>query len=457
MTKSRMDEISNIDQEYIWRPFTQMKDAPPPLTIKRAKGALLFDGEGKPLVDAISSWWVNLHGHCHPEMVEAVSRQVEELDHVIFAGFTHEPAALFSRELVELAPSNLSRVFYTDNGSTAVEVGVKMAIQYWSNLSQEGGQVVGHADSCSQERPKVRMAALEGSYHGDTFGAMSVAERGSFNAPFHDLLFETIYIDSPATPNHRAFEQLEEAASKGDIAAFIYEPLVQGAGGMKMYSPEDLERLLEICSRHNILTIADEVMTGFGRTGSLFASQQCSRKPDIMCLSKGITGGVLPLGATLCSQEIFDAFLGDRVTKTLFHGHSYTANPIALSAARASLRLTKGALQKEVPAIIESHKGFLQKLAQEPWASKVSAPRQRGTILAFEVVAGGGASYFSSIRDRLYESFMGRGVLLRPLGNTVYILPPYCITPKELNQVYDAILETISELSAGLSAGLGAE
>ncbi len=428
--------IAEIDSRYIWHPFTQMKNAGEPVAICKGEMALLFDEEGKKYIDAISSWWVNLHGHCHPRLAQAIANQAKELDHVIFAGFTHRPAAHFARELFRKTPQNVKKIFFSDNGSTAVEVALKMAVQYWSNEALTKNGV----------KAKRRLVALKGSYHGDTFGAMSVGERGGFNAPFHQMLFDVEYIDSPShrgKSQNSAYAQLEKIMQDGDIAAFIFEPLVQGAGGMLMHQADELNELLAICKTHGVLTIADEVMTGFGRTGRMFASEALSHQPDIICLSKGITGGILPLGATLCTQEIYDAFLSEGHEKTLFHGHSFTGNPITLAAALENLSMVDEALQTGIPRIAAGHTGFLETLVSHP---RVKNARQCGTILAFDINTGKESSYFDSIRDRLYRRFMSEGVLLRPLGNTVYVMPPYCITGEQLQKVYSTIEKVLGEI-----------
>src|ERR1039458_604558 len=306
--------LNEKDKAYIWHPFTQMKVSMEPIHIERAEGCILYASDGRKFIDAISSWWVNIHGHSNPFIAEAIARQAREMEHVIFAGFTHTPAILLAEKLVEILPGNFAKVFYSDDGSTSVEVALKMALQYWFNKGV----------------PKTKVIAFTNAYHGDTFGAMSVGSRSVFNAPFQELLFDVKHVPvSIGNDVEKSIERFTKIAKGNDVAAFIYEPLVQGAGGMVIYEAKHLERMLSIAKAHEILCIADEVMTGFGRTGSLFASNYMDEKPDIICLSKGITGGFLPLGVTVCTQEIFDAFYSDEKSKALFHGHSYTANPIA--------------------------------------------------------------------------------------------------------------------------------
>ncbi len=381
----------------------------------------MFSEDGQTYIDAVASWWVNLHGHAHPYIAEKVAGQLQTLEHVIFAGFTHPAAVTFAERLLQILPQGQSRIFYSDNGSTAVEVALKMAIQYWNNLGM----------------PKKKIIAFRDSYHGDTFGAMSVSARSAFTAPFWPYLFEVAFIDVP-TPGNEAesIKQLEAHALQGDVAAFIYEPLVLGTAGMVMYKPEVLDNLLELCQKHDILTIADEVMTGFGRTGRTFATDYLQQKPDMVCLSKGLTGGTMALGATSCSEKIYEAFLHDDKSKTLFHGHSYTANPVACAAGLASLDLLQQPqTQESINRIAERHAAFAQSIKDLPQVLEV---RQQGTILAVEF-EDGGTSYFSNLRDTLYSFGIDNGVILRPLGNIIYVIPPYCITDGQLEQVYQTI------------------
>jgi len=413
--------LAQRDQNTIWHPYTQMKTAAPPIPIIRGEGALLIAEDGKTYVDAVASWWVNLHGHAHPYIAQKVTEQLQTLEHVIFAGFTHPAAVTFAERLLQILPDGQRRIFYSDNGSTAVEVALKMAIQYWNNLGE----------------PRKKIIAFRDSYHGDTFGAMAVSARSAFTAPFWSYLFEVAFIDVPILGREEeTVQQLETLASAGDIAAFIYEPLVLGTAGMVMYTPDVLDRLLAICQQHHILTIADEVMTGFGRTGRSFASDYLQRKPDMVCMSKGLTGGTMALGATSASEKVYNAFLHDDKSKTLFHGHSYTANPVACAAGLASLDLLlQPQTQESINRIAESHTAFAASIKVLPGVQEV---RQQGTILAIEF-EDGGTSYFSDLRDTLYSFGLDNGVLLRPLGNIIYIIPPYCITDAQLEQVYQVI------------------
>ena len=412
------------DESHIWTPFTQQKDAPTPIHIERAEGVYLYTPDGKKYIDAISSWWVNIHGHTHPYIAQKIAEQAQTLEHVLFAGFTHTPAITLAQNLIEVLPKHFTKIFYSDNGSTAVEVALKMALQYFFNTNQTH---------------KTKIIALENAYHGDTFGAMSAAERNIFNQPFHQHLFEVAHIPLPVGDQIEAsISAFTTLAQKGDVAAFIFEPLVQGAGGMTMYQPTELDRLIQIAHQNNILCIADEVMTGFGRTGKLFASNHLTQHPDLICLSKGITGGFLPLAVTATTQPVFDAFYSDDPIKTFFHGHSYTANPISCAAAIASLELLQmDTCQKQIAMITKSHKNFLKKIYPHPF---IRQARQTGTILALELNTPESTSYTNTIKTKAQNFFLENGILIRPLGNIIYLMPPYCITQKELKTIY-TILE----------------
>ncbi len=394
------------DRAYVWHPFTQMKTAPPPIPIVSAKGVYLYSREVCYL-DAISSWWVNLHGHTHPYMIERVTAQAKQLEHVLFAGFTHEPAVELAARLLKILPGEMSKIFYSDNGSTAVEVALKIALQYWVNKGN----------------PKPKVVCLKNSYHGDTFGAMSAAGKNRFNRPFWSHLFEVEAIDPEV-------EQLQAVLKGGEVACFIFEPLVLAAGGMILYAKEKLETLMHLCRQFEVLTLADEVMTGFGRLESLFACD--GLKPDLICLSKGLTGGFLPLGATACTEQIYEAFLEEQ--QAFLHGHSYTANPLACSAALASLDLLeKESCQLQRVHIAERHKEACKKWKGHP---KLKRCESLGTLLVLE--------HLEMDRDALYAFFIERKIVLRPLGSVIYVLPPYCIQDKELDIIYEAIHELLS-------------
>ncbi|RNL52530.1 adenosylmethionine--8-amino-7-oxononanoate transaminase [Pedobacter jejuensis] len=415
------------DKKVIWHPYTQMKNALPHIPIVRGEGVYVFDENGNKYIDAVSSWWVNIHGHAHPHIAQKVSEQLNLLEHVIFAGFTHEPAVLLAERLLPLLPGKQEKVFYTDNGSTAVEVALKMCLQYWDN----------------KQTPKTKILAFKNAYHGDTFGAMSVSGRSIFTDAFNSLLFDVEFI---ALPNADNIESIKKQISelKSEAACFIFEPLILGSAGMLMYEAKYLDELISTCKASNILTIADEVMTGFGRTGTYFACEKLKNKPDIFCLSKGLTGGTMPLGVTTCTNEIFEAFLSDDKLKTLYHGHSFTANPIACVASLASLDiLLKDETLQNIKRIEAKHAVFLKEIKSH---NKVKAIRQTGTIIAIEWETGNETSYLSNLRNLLYNYFLDKGIILRPLGNIIYILPPYIISNEDLDYVYSSIKSALDEV-----------
>lgn len=416
--------LSERDNKVIWHPYTQMQTTEPAIAIVRGEGVYLYDENGNRYIDAVSSWWVNLHGHSHPYIAQKVSEQLNTLEHVIFAGFTHPPAVELAERLLSVLPGNQSRVFYSDNGSTAVEVAIKMAFQFWHNQGKE----------------KKKIIAFKDAYHGDTFGAMSISGRSAFTKPFQSLLFDVEFIDVPVKgKEEEVLESLKKLLTRDDIAAFIFEPLVLGTAGMLMYDASVLNKMVKLAKDYNVLTIADEVMTGFYRTGRYFASDYLDEQPDIFCLSKGITGGTMAFGVTTCTPAVFEAFLSDDPYKTFFHGHSYTANPLACAASLASMDLLKEkATLDNVRMISESHSEFAGKIRQLDILKEV---RNTGTILAIELATEGGSNYFSSLKKQAYTFFMERKVLLRPLGNVIYIIPPYCISREDLNLVYGVISE----------------
>ena len=421
--------LSERDLKSIWHPFTPQLNMELPLAIVRGEGALLFDEEGKSYIDAISSWWVNLHGHTHPYIAKKISEQLSVLEHAIFSGYTHKPAIELAERLLEFFP-HLSRVFYSDDGSTSVEVALKMAFQYWHN---EG-------------KTKTKIIAFENAYHGDTFGGMSVGARNVFNNAFEKMLFDVIHIPVPIKgKEEKSFSAMDDALKNDNVAAFIFEPLVQGAGGMVMYDAGALDALLEKCKSKNVIVIADEVMTGFGRTGKMFATDYCKSKPDIICLSKGLTGGFLPLGATVCSEKIHCAFLTADKTKTFFHGHSYTANPLACTAALASLHVfEKENTFQRIETISAVLKNWKEKFSEY---AVVKEARCSGTILALEIKTSGATEYLNPVAERVHEFFSKRGIILRPLGNIIYVLPPYCITNEQLEKMLNAIQEFLTTLA----------
>jgi len=408
----------------VWHPFTQHGlEEEVPLVV-RGEGAVLHTKDGRRFVDAISSWWVTTHGHCHPRIMAAIAEQAQKLDQVIFAGWTHEPAEELARRLVALVPRPLDHVFYTDSGSTSVEVALKMALGYWANRGE----------------PRHRVIVMRHSYHGDTIGGMSVGERGVFNRAYEALLFDVATVPFPAASAEQAtLDALEAECAKGDAAAFIVEPLVLGSGGMLIYPPHILAQIRAICARHGVLFIADEVMTGWGRTGTLFACEHAGVVPDIMCLSKGLTGGSVPLAVTLATPAIFDAHYSTDRARQFFHSSSYTANPIACAAALANLDIWRDEpVMERIAALAERQAAGLAMLAQVPG---LTGHRQCGTIIAVEIETGPDAGYLAGIGPELKAFFTQRGLLLRPLGNAVYVMPPYCTGEEDLTAVHQAIAE----------------
>lgn len=414
------------EKEMIWYPYTRF-GAAEPVVIREGYKEFLVNENGEKIIDAVSSWWTNVHGHSHPKIVRAVSDQIATLDHLLFSGFTHHPAQKLASMLLKLVPGRHAKVFYSDNGSTAVEVALKMSLQYWSNLI----------------KPRKKILAFNGSYHGDTFGAMAVSERGSFTAPFRDKLFDVVFIDPPVKGKEkRSAENLEKILKDEPeaFASFIYEPLVMGTAGMKMYSAAALDPLLALAKKYGVLCIADEVMTGFGRTGKLFASEYMKSKPDIVCMSKGITGGVLPLGVTTATKDVYAAFASPDSDKTFYHGHSYTGNPISIAASVASttMFMSDANVMKRITAIGKHHQQF-KKTLLESYHDKLDDVRVQGTILAMDLKTKEGGYHFKG-RDELYAYFISKGILLRPLGNVLYVMPPYCISEASLKKVYKAII-----------------
>jgi len=421
--------ITEKDLAYVWHPFTHLKYAETPINIVRGEGAYFYDEEGTKIYDGIASWWVNLHGHCHPYISQKVSEQLFTLEHAIFSAFTHKPGVELAERLLKHLPKNQSKIFYSDNGSTSVEVALKMALQYWHN----------------QGIRKTTFIALENAYHGDTFGGMSVGERNVFNHAFSSLLFDVVRIPVPTKENADAIKQtLLTHFGSGNVAGFIFEPLIQGASGMIMYDAAELDALIELCREYKVVTIADEVMTGFGRTGKFFASDHLQQTPDILCLSKGLTGGYMPLGVTSCAQFIYDACVTEDKTKTFFHGHSYTANPTACSAGLASLDLMEQEQTWQQIAQIERwHKAFMKRLGAH---AAVKDIRCKGTILAIELNTAEHTNYLNSAAESISQFFIRHRILLRPLGNILYLVPPYCSTEEDLEKVYQTISLFLNQL-----------
>ena len=438
-----MSKILDLDRRHAWHPFTQHALEVDPIVITKAKDASLFDEEGREILDLVSSWWTCTHGHAHPEINKAICAQADQFEHVMFAGFTHAPAAELAAKLSAKLPGSLNRVFFSDNGSTAVEVALKLAYQYWRNKGEE------------QRR---HFLAFDGAYHGDTFGAMAVGKGSGFFTLFQDLMFEVTALPYPETwrgdgevlaKETRAIEALEEALkNRGpEIAGLIVEPLVQGAGGMRMCRPEFIAQMVERVQALGIPVIFDEVATGFGRSGTLFALEQAGVVPDVICLSKGLTSGYMPMSVTVARDEIFEAFLGDDFGRALAHGHSFTANPLACSVALRSLQLfDEEKTLDRISVISARHAGFLEGQKNNPL---ITRPRLTGTIMAFDLPLDGD-SYKSAASEMLRDYFVKNGLNIRPLGPTIYLMPPYCITESELDRAYEGILlglEKFSEFS----------
>lgn len=422
-----MSTLLDDDLKNIWHPFSPTV-GDPPIVVTSAKGIYLHTDDGRKIIDGTSSWWVNIHGHSHPAIAEAIYKQAKELEHVIFAGFTHPPAIQLSKNVLSIAPANQSKVFFSDNGSTAVEVALKMAIQYWHNKGT----------------PKRKVIAIEGSYHGDTFGSMSVGDRGMFTEPFSNHLFDAEFIPWPdGTNDDEVIGKFSKVMSGGDVFAFIYEPLVQGAAGMRMYSKSVLQTLMAIAKRSDVICIADEVFTGFGRTGRLFASEYVDIQPDIMALSKGLTGGTMALGVTTCSGEVFEAFNTSELSKTFFHGHSFTANPIACASANASFDLL---MTNECRAQIDMISNMQKAIATKLKSNAGIEVRSLGTILSIEIKTTAATSYGNSLKHEIYKFFLEKNILLRPLGNVIYFLPSYAFTKEEIEIVHNAIDSFLAKL-----------
>ncbi|WP_411029063.1 adenosylmethionine--8-amino-7-oxononanoate transaminase [Spongiimicrobium sp. 3-5] len=419
-----MKNLSERDKQYLWHPLTQHKLHPEMLGIVRAKGAVLYDEHGKEYIDGISSWYTSVYGHCNAFILDRVQEQMQKLDQIVFSGFTHEPAVDLSEALIRIIPENQKKLFFSDNGSTATEIGIKMALQFHFNKGEKRNVLL----------------AFEDGFHGDTFGAMSVSGLSVYNGPFEDFFIDVKRIPVPTKDNiDQLLIDLEDILSENNIAGFIYEPLVQGAAAMKMYDAQSLDKILKRLRKDGVLTIADEVMTGFGKTGKLFASDHIPTKPDIMCFSKALTAGLIPMAITSCTQHIYEAFYSDEISKGLFHGHTYTANPLACAAALAGIELLQSnTIQESINKIIESHQAFDSQIKGHP---KVAATRQLGIIYALDLNVK--MERYGNLRDKLFQHFMNDGVFLRPLGNTIYILAPYIISEDQLQKIYNSIYASL--------------
>ncbi len=435
-----MKNLTERDRLHLWHPYTQHATAAPPLPIVRGKGVWIYTETGQKILDGISSWWVNIHGHSNPRLNEAITKQAGELEHIMFAGFTHKPAIELAEKLIEILPFGLTRVFYSDNGSTAVEVALKMAFQYWANRG---------------EAQRKTFVTFHHAYHGDTVGAMSASDESSFTIPFKEMLFNVRRADSPycyrcplglkrESCTIDCLGSLEKILSEegNTIAAVLIEPMLQGAGGMIVSPKEFLQGVKILCDRYGVLLIADEVLTGFGRTGKMFACEHARVKPDIICLSKGLTAGYMPMGATVSTEEIYEAFLSDDRKKTFFHGHSYTANPLSCAVAIESLKIfeEEKTLEKVEKLSALLHEGLSPLIENE----NVGDVRVIGGVGIIELESGGG--YLDNIGQILYTKFLERGLLLRPLGNVLYFMPPYIISEEETDWALSKIKDVLKEL-----------
>ena len=419
--------VKQIDSEYIWHPLTQHKTYHSPIPIVKASGCELTAEDGSVYVDGISSWYTAVYGHCNPKIINKVAAQMQQFDQIVFSGFTHPAATELAEELFGILPSNQAKMFFSDNGSTSVDVAIKMALQFHFNRNQKRNKLI----------------ALEEAFHGDTFGAMSVSGLSVYNGPFDDFVMDVQRIPVPKENNfNQVFEAFKKLISSGEVAAFIFEPLVQGAAAMKMYPPELLDQLIAYAQSEGVLCIADEVMTGFGKTGKNFASDYLRHKPDILCLSKALTGGLVPMALTTATKEVFEAFYDNETAKGFFHGHTYSANPIACAAAVASIQLLKSIkIQEAIKDINKSHLAFQEKIKTH---KNIKSTRCIGVILAIDLKLE--MERYGSLRDRIFNFFMSKGLYLRPLGETVYLLPPYTISKEQLKSLYDGIASLIEHL-----------
>ncbi|HEY1240885.1 MAG TPA: adenosylmethionine--8-amino-7-oxononanoate transaminase [Bryobacteraceae bacterium] len=436
-----MKSLADRDRSCVWHPYTQMLTAPPPLPIVRAQGVYLYTEDGRRILDGISSWWVNIHGHSHPKLNEALAAQARELEHVIFGGCTHRPAVELAERLLEILPSGLTRIFYSDNGSTAVEVALKLSLQYWRNHGQP------------QRRTFI---TLHHAYHGDTVGAMSASEDSVFTRAFAPVLFPVVRAHAPYcyrcplglrrdTCRIDCLRDLERClAENGDsVAGVLIEPMLQGAGGMIVWPPEFLSGARRLCDEYGTLLIADEVLTGFGRTGRMFACEHAGVRPDLICLSKALTAGYMPMAVTAATEDVYQAFLSEDRGKTFFHGHSFTANPLACAVARASLDLFhENAVLARVQRLEHQLRGGLEELRALPCVGEI---RVIGGVGVVELQSPS-ADYLDQVGPRLAKAFLDRGILLRPLGNILYVMPPYVITDAEVAWVLGQVSEVLAAL-----------
>ena len=422
--------LTEKDQKYLWHAYTQHKTSDAPIAITKGKDALLWDEKGNTYIDAIASWWVNPYGHSNERLAKKAYEQLTSLEHVLFGGFTHQPACDLAETLLKILPKNQSKIFFSDNGSTAVEVAVKIALQYYYNQGEK----------------RTTFIAFEEAFHGDTFAAMAVSGISLYTTAFQGQLLDVVRIPIPEKGKEKECkERLEEVLSQYNCAGFIFEPLVLGAAGMRMYAPEVLDELIQICRKHKVLTIADEVMTGFGKTGKNFACDYLKEMPDMICLSKALTGGTIPLSVTSTTEAIYDAFYSDDISKALFHGHTFMANPTGCAIALESLKILQEApMQANLKRIHAKHQAFASKMDKHP---KVARTRTLGVIFALDLEVSNTGEYYGSIRNELYKYYISHGVILRPVYHTIYVLPPYIVTDEQLDKVYHIIEESIEHLT----------
>ena len=422
--------LTEKDQKYLWHAYTQHKTSDAPIAITKGKDALLWDEKGNTYIDAIASWWVNPYGHSNERLAKKAYEQLTSLEHVLFGGFTHQPACDLAETLLKILPKNQSKIFFSDNGSTAVEVAVKIALQYYYNQGEK----------------RTTFIAFEEAFHGDTFAAMAVSGISLYTTAFQGQLLDVVRIPIPEKGKEKECkERLEEVLSQYNCAGFIFEPLVLGAAGMRMYAPEVLDELIQICRKHKVLTIADEVMTGFGKTGKNFACDYLKEMPDMICLSKALTGGTIPLSVTSTTEAIYDAFYSDDISKALFHGHTFMANPTGCAIALESLKILQEApMQANLKRIHAKHQAFASKMDKHP---KVGHTRTLGVIFALDLEVPNTGEYYGSIRNELYKYYISHGVILRPVYHTIYVLPPYIITDEQLDKIYHIIEESIEHLT----------
>lgn len=421
--------LSERDNQYNWHPYTQHKTAQPHIAITKGQGALLWDENNNQYIDAIASWWVNPFGHSNTFIADAIYKQLTTLEHVLFGGFTHEPAVQVSEKLMEILPNNQKKLFFSDNGSTAVEIAIKVALQYFYNKGQK----------------RTKIIAFENAFHGDTFAAMAASGISFFTEAFQGSMIDVVRIPVPTKGNENVtLEALEKLVATNEFAGFIFEPLVQGAAGMVMYEASELDKLISLCQKHEVFTIADEVMTGFGKTGKNFACDYLTTQPDMMCLSKALTGGTIPMAITTFTQKIFEGFYDDDVNKALFHGHTFTANPTGCAAALASIQLLESdAMQQNIQRVNKRHLAFQKQIEKH---QRVATTRVLGVIFAMEFKTESNESYYGNFRNKLYTFFIENGIILRPVGNIVYILPPYIISDDQLEKVYQTIEKALEEV-----------